>query len=412
LLLLTIQRLCVGYDQSSLILCNKATQSTIISAIEKLFRIPESAGQVSIMYSTDEQMDSNLLPLRNLNDECQRFYDVILNYRSSIGMTRTSMVRSQGEAELSFATPTNSQRSESEVYYGNRVVIVDDDISPRKRMKANSSNKSYTTPLKSPAAISKSTKDSVKSSSSATQKKSTTTTKKSASQTKGKKASKPEEAEENTDEEWSKSHESIGMKVSKKFGADIYTGEVIRYLPPSKPGASDALYHILYTDGDEEDMSDDELAKGRSLYIRQPVEWTDNHHTIGTKVSRKRNITTSESEGENNLKKQTVTAIVEHGMVLQYAVGRLGNDQLYEINWENGVTEQLNEKKFRAAFELYVESEAAPLNHEASSSSTSVENIVPAAETQAASVDKEEPMDVEAVSMDIQKVIEAVTEAN
>lgn len=338
---------------------NQVSRNTIVSTIETLFRVPEEAGPISLIYYIDQQIDSNVLPLHPMNSECQKFFDAILNH---ISANQDSDSTKSDEEELRFDKSTNPNGTDVKVYYVNQVVLREEDItSPLKKLKNNSPEK---TSIKSSAPLSKSKN---KASPSADKVKGRITASKSLNRSKGKRTSKVKQDEGNDDEEWTKSHESIGTKISKKFGGEIYTGEVTRYLPPSKPDANDALYHILYTDGDEEDMSDDELARGKSLYLRQPIEWAIDHYTIGTKVGRPRKIKFSETsqitDESNNIDNLWPNIdVIEHGMVVRYALGRVGNDQLYEIVWENGVTEQLGEKKFRIAVETYLQDSAGAVS--------------------------------------------------
>lgn len=89
----------------------------------------------------------------------------------------------------------------------------------------------------------------------------------------------PDEEEEDDEEEevedkveWTKEHESIGMnvmalfKLKNKIKRKKFQGHVTRYLPESRPGAKDELYHIVWEDDDECDYGRQEFRDGRKLY--------------------------------------------------------------------------------------------------------------------------------------------------
>lgn len=77
------------------------------------------------------------------------------------------------------------------------------------------------------------------------------------------------------DEEWSTEHESVGMNVMALFYPDKrnkmkrkkFQGQVTRYLPESRPGAKDELYHILWEDNDECDYDRKQFKDGRKMYM-------------------------------------------------------------------------------------------------------------------------------------------------
>jgi hypothetical protein len=81
--------------------------------------------------------------------------------------------------------------------------------------------------------------------------------------------------EENGDEEevqWITEHESIGMNVMALFSVKKnlkrkkFQGKVTRFLPESRRGAKDELYHIVWEDNDECDYNTQEFKAGRKMY--------------------------------------------------------------------------------------------------------------------------------------------------
>jgi len=76
--------------------------------------------------------------------------------------------------------------------------------------------------------------------------------------------------------EWTTNHPSVGKKIEKVFEMqgtpETYIGEVISYLPPSKPHSADQLYKIAYDDDDEEDFDQMEFNAGRKAFLEVFVE--------------------------------------------------------------------------------------------------------------------------------------------
>ena len=52
----------------------------------------------------------------------------------------------------------------------------------------------------------------------------------------------------------------IGTKIDKEFGGEIFTGEVVEHF------AAENLYAVVYTDGDQEDLSSQEVVECSNLH--------------------------------------------------------------------------------------------------------------------------------------------------
>jgi hypothetical protein len=69
---------------------------------------------------------------------------------------------------------------------------------------------------------------------------------------------------------WLESHDTIGTKVARFFYFErknqLFKGEVIAYLPESRPGKADELYRIVYEDNDKEDYNREQLEVGKQLF--------------------------------------------------------------------------------------------------------------------------------------------------
>lgn len=80
----------------------------------------------------------------------------------------------------------------------------------------------------------------------------------------------------NIDEDWITNHPAVGTQVSRKFRGKKYIGTVSKVLPmhiDDKGATNPITYKILYADGDEEDLDDDEyqaakVSNPRGLGVR------------------------------------------------------------------------------------------------------------------------------------------------
>jgi len=67
---------------------------------------------------------------------------------------------------------------------------------------------------------------------------------------------------ENVEQGWTIRHASVGTRVSSLFDVDgvekRFSGKVTRYLPPSRQGKRDQLYHVVWEDGDVCDYNEQE----------------------------------------------------------------------------------------------------------------------------------------------------------
>ena len=56
----------------------------------------------------------------------------------------------------------------------------------------------------------------------------------------------------------------VGTKITKEFDGEIFTGEVVEHF------ATENLYHaVVYTDGDQEDLSSQEVVECSNLFRTQ-----------------------------------------------------------------------------------------------------------------------------------------------
>jgi hypothetical protein len=83
-----------------------------------------------------------------------------------------------------------------------------------------------------------------------------------------KQLSKVRNSIENENIEWTEVHEKVGVTVAKYFYVDnvktLFYGEVTKYAAPSKKGRKNQLYHVVFTDNDEEDWNERQLSCGEA----------------------------------------------------------------------------------------------------------------------------------------------------
>ena len=69
----------------------------------------------------------------------------------------------------------------------------------------------------------------------------------------------------------------IGIEVCAYFNNKLFDGVVTMYIPESKPGKKDQLYHILWEDYDEEDYDEQQFLIARDLFETKEVIQLCNH---------------------------------------------------------------------------------------------------------------------------------------
>eukprot|EP01040_Poterioochromonas_malhamensis_P001781 gene1781-1900_t len=95
----------------------------------------------------------------------------------------------------------------------------------------------------------------------------------------------------NQENQWIYQHESIGTKVAGEFALPsqypsltnvvrrrkssnntikkkLFIGKVTKFLPATSEKENDQLYHIVWEDGDEEDYYENDLIRGKELYLQ------------------------------------------------------------------------------------------------------------------------------------------------
>src|SRR5690349_3197147 len=84
---------------------------------------------------------------------------------------------------------------------------------------------------------------------------------------------------------WTQYHAVVGASVASHFidhnqKLKLFVGKVVKYLPPSKSYRYDQLYHIEWSDGDEEDYDLEDLVRGMDLHD-ESFGWLKKHPSVG-----------------------------------------------------------------------------------------------------------------------------------
>eukprot|EP01039_Chlorochromonas_danica_P002661 gene2661-2906_t len=384
-----------GFSEELLASSNLETRRSVIEALELLFRLPEEAGKVKIVFR-----QLNTLPESTEESEMSLFHPFPESALSVPGKRFVEfLVDSCNDVSNKAATPKQSTEQQA----------TKDPTTNGERKKRRNSGAERTLDF-SPA-------------------------KKAKKPTSGRKAKKSE-AVESEPVEWTTDHPSVGTNVAFYFSVvkgkrnvqSLFEGKVTKYAPPSAPEEKDQLYHIVWEDGDEEDYDERQLQKGRALYNKvarrgddgessnqkeaaaeeaeftleepqvlavesQPqhesdsssdlepkseqknasaveavsleevatkeeeeeVEWTKDHPAVGTKVAA--------YFGSGRSKR------LYKGEVTQYAPPSKegADDQLYRIGWEDGDEEDYDEKQLKRGIALFEEDASGALQGGSSS---------------------------------------------
>lgn len=255
-----------GWNEDALRQSNAKNRKNITVVLEKLFRIPEEAGNATITYAREDKLDSYMdLPISDLGEAGGNFYAFLIQYRE---------------------TKDNS------------------DL-PAKKAKGRSS-----------------------------------------------KADEPA---------WTTNHELVGAKLVQFFpdpknrkGPKLpFEGEVVQYAPPTKPGAKDQMFHVIFEDGDEADLGEDELLEAIELYKKEDkADWTTDHPSVGKHVGAF--FPSSEAIKKSKASKRKVNTIFLEGVVTKFSpkVGTAG--PYYHICWSDGDENDLDEAEYQEGLHRFI----------------------------------------------------------
>jgi hypothetical protein len=221
----------MGISENDVKLMNSSSRASCVRMLKKLFRLSNNAGEARIIYHKADTPFGDILPSRQNN--LTGLYP---------------FVQFEGDLEKLYVDLTTRKNENA--------AIVNTVSAPATTLTSPSLREN----------IAKAKKNSTKKDEPKTPTTSPRTNKKrkATSDVKPKKTAPPE-----TEIIWVTRHESINEKVSMPFfnaeGVEqFYKGRVTKYAPPTDQDC--ALYHIVWEDGDQQDMDDDEFAQAKENY--------------------------------------------------------------------------------------------------------------------------------------------------
>jgi hypothetical protein len=322
-----------GFNDQYLETANPETRKSLIHLVEKLFRVPNEAGKVRIVYRVS----------------CD-------DYGNEFGKYRNLQVDEMTEATnqlvvhlIQFTALENPSKKRK----------IEDNVTENNRKRAKASMDRFLGGFAAKGG--KSVQRSMPVGGRA-----------------GKETKRKETKSSNNDDpvdNWQSDHTSIGTKVAAYFEVGskgqrkLYSGEVVKYAPPSSSRAKDQLYHIIWEDDDEEDYDQKQLDAAIQLYHDQTGWIEKGHESIGKRVAAYFSLDLGEGSGsgrggkKGNKKSSQQIMSLFVGKVTKYSppskseeVGEKG-DQLYHIVWQDGDEEDYSEDEYQAGRQLYEEEE-------------------------------------------------------
>merc|ERR1712086_944684 len=85
-------------------------------------------------------------------------------------------------------------------------------------------------------------------------------------------------------------HEWIGLKVIRQFGTKQFRGCVTKWVPANEDDGDEALWHVVHTDGDEEDLNVDEMTESLELARVEQAELEEAELTSLSKLTERQQI--------------------------------------------------------------------------------------------------------------------------
>jgi hypothetical protein len=316
-----------GFCDQYLETANPETRKSLIALTEKLFRVPNEAGKVRIVYRVAFGDDGNEfgkyrnLHIDDLTEPTKQFLESLLQFTALENPAKKRKIE-ENEAENRRKRPKSSFGR----YLGG--------LNVGKGGKAMRSGT---------GAVGKETKR------------------------KENKSSKETEDVDPVDN-WQIDHSSVGTKVAAYFEIGVkgqrklFSGEVVKYAPPSSSRAKDQLYHIIWEDGDEEDYDQKQLDHSIQLYEDQTGWVEEGHESIGKNVAAYFSLDIEEEkkkDGKKNKKPSQQMMSLFVGKVVKYSPSSKpeNGDQLYHIVWQDGDEEDYSEEEYQAGRQLYEEEE-------------------------------------------------------
>ena len=369
-----------GWGTEVLKLSNRENRKNITAAVEKFFRIPNSAGKVKLMYKKISEVATRISTDANGEAISETYHrPVETNGENDYKEFPILPLTPEGKGLLDTLLQLDPQKLALPVEVNN--------ASPRAKKSANSKEKSQSsssgsankkaTTYESPKRDKKSRTSNVGGSGG---NRSTEGKKKPAKEPREnppKKGRRPKLQGENEwggegsdpdDVPWTENHKSIGTEVAAYFPkpekpehyltSRIYTGRVIKYAPASRTSAKDQMYHIVWEDEDEQDYDESDFKSAVKLRELVKEGWVTEHSSLGTQVA---------AHFPTGIGKSTK---IFTGVVARYcppsAEGE--EDQLYHIVWEDGDEQDYDETELAAGIKLFRDGDSFDAASKSSSS--------------------------------------------
>lgn len=240
----TLLKSLTGINKDHLIATNSLSWTSVIKLIEKVFRLPNAAGNGYIFYRTSDTPFGTLI---GSNNELYGSYSLV-PFEGHLEKLYSDMVSlHSGKSENTPVKPKPVPRSQE----------VKTEVAHEPPKPKASGNKR--SPSNATAAVA-------------------TLASKRTRREKPKVEEEEEEEEELRNEagddddepiQWTTDHSSVGTKVAWKFfdeyGKGVYfDGEIVKYAPPLEE--EPALFHVVWSDGDEQDMDEKEIEAAKRHY--------------------------------------------------------------------------------------------------------------------------------------------------
>jgi hypothetical protein len=384
-----------GYNENFLETSNKTTRKSIITAIEKLFRLPNWVGKVrwifrkvahsnvekeengNYMFSTPQK---KIKPIKDDEADMEvRSATVYRNFPMIVDLSESSMALLYAvyPNPLPFSASTGSP------------------IDPKKKRESKTAKK-HTSAVKKPKQEKKDlprVKIPNKANKSSRKKKERQESKTRQADGHEDDEDSEEEAEDGQSEsstiDWiTCDHPSIGAKVAGYFQAGtkgqrkLFFGEVTKFAPPSFNLAeggkanNDQFYHVCWEDGDEEDYDQQQYEEGLSLFAGEAT-WKKeekDHESVGKKVAAYFNTSCNSKSRELTLFHGVVTkyspAVYEDRRQKQYhqekdaskkadetssASSSVLRKERFHIIWEDDDEEDYTVEEYQAGVSLFTQ---------------------------------------------------------
>jgi len=328
-----------GFDDTALSNSNKVTRDSTIKLLEKLFRLPESSGFVRISYYRSLDPTILQMELPELNELAVKLFNQLTTFTETVVNT---VVPGSSISKDEYISIVKSSKKDSSIKLPKQTT---------KLITNTSSNTKRTRDIK---------------------------TVKDEKVEKQEKVEKKEKNSKKTNKvidltPWTEDHESVGLKVASYFynlddldkltdyqivrlpdpntsvpknnkrpvklpRKDLFIGTITKYAPPSGPDENDALYHVVWEDGDEQDYDYNELQDSRARYLNNiAYQWNRVHDHIGKyfAVNENNEINNHDIINDEQLNKKSKLSNYKIGTVIEYSPANDHSVESFKVKFDN-----------------------------------------------------------------------------